>query len=253
MKKKFLFALLMLSTVTAFSAEPVPTETAPAAKIIPDTTPASKWSSEIELGYLETSGNTDTQSLQTKGKIVNERVNWKHKATIEIIKKEENEITTAKRTYITAKSDYNINPLSYLFLALSYEKDDFSGYDKQYSEAVGYGYHVIKQEDMTLDLEIGAGARQSYLTTNGTTNETIAKGALDFKWKFSKSSTFTQLIGIESSQENTITRSSSAIKIQINGNLSTRLSHSIKNSTSVPVGKKKTDAESMITLVYSFH
>lgn len=250
MNTQLLLALLLLSPITAFSAESSPTETEP--KVTPETTPASKWSSEIELGYLKTSGNTDTQSLHTKGKIVNERINWKHKATIEIIKKDENGITTAKRTYVTAKSDYNINQLSYLFLALSYEEDDFSGYDRQYSEAVGYGYHVIKQADLKLDLELGVGARQSDLMTNGTTNENIVKGALDFKWAFSKSSTFTQLFAVESSKDNTISRSDSAIKVQVNGNLAAKFSHNIKTSSAVPAGKKKIDAESIITLVYSF-
>lgn len=250
MNKKLILTLLLLSPATAFAAETDNKETKAVSKV--EVAADSKWSGEAELGYLQTSGNTDTQSTHAKGKLVNKRVNWKHQATIEIIKKDESGTTTANRTYATAKSDYNINPYSYLFVSLSYEDDNFSGFDNQYTEVVGYGNHVIKKTDLKLDLEIGAGARQSKLTTGQSTSEGLVKGALDLEWKFSKSSTFTQLLSVEAGEDNTITRSVTAFKVQVIGNLSAKLSHSIKNSSDVPVGIKKTDTESVVTLVYSF-
>lgn len=252
MNKKLLVAILLLAPITAFSAETAETSQTNPKPTTEKVAPESKWSGEAELGYLKTSGNTDTQSLHTKGKIVNERVNWKHKASIEVIKKDEAGIVTAKRTYITAQSDYNISPFSYLFVTLSYEDDDFSGYNNQFTEAVGYGYHIIKQTDMKLDLELGVGARQSELTTGATINESLVKGALDFEWKFSKSSVFTQHLSVEAGEDNTISRSVTAVKVQVVGNLSAKFSHSIKNSSDAPVGTEKTDTESIVTLVYSF-
>jgi len=214
--------------------------------------PASKWNGEAELGYLKTSGNTDTESLHTKGKIINERIKWKHTATIEITRKSDNGVTNAKRTYITGKSDYNIDEFSYLFATLTYENDDFSGYEYQYTEAIGYGYHVIKQEDLKLDMEVGVGARQSKLDSGSTNSEGLVKGAADLEWKLSKTSTFTQHLSVEAGEDNTISRSITALKIQVIGNLSAKLSHSIKHNSDAPAGKEKTDTESIVTLVYSF-
>ena len=252
MNNKILIALLMLSPLTVFSKEAAQAQEQVPTKAVAEVVPESKWSGEAELGYLKTSGNTDTESLHTKGKVVNERVKWKHQAAIEIINKDENGTTTAKRTYITGKSDYNIDELSYLFVSLSYENDDFSGYDYQTTEAIGYGYHAIKQEDLKLDLEVGAGARQSKLSTGATTSEGLVKGAADLEWKFSKTSVFTQHLSSEVGEDNTINRSVTAVKVQVIGNLSAKLSHSIKHSSDVPVGTEKTDTESIITLVYSF-
>ena len=248
MNKILFIALLMLSPLTVFSKDAAPGQ----AKVPTKAVPESKWSGEAELGYLKTSGNTDTESLHTKGKVVNERVKWKHQAAIEIINKDENGTTTAKRTYVTGKSDYKLDELSYLFVSLSYENDDFSGYDYQTTEAVGYGYHAIKQEDLKLDLEVGAGARQSKLSTGATTSEGLVKGAAVLEWKFSKTSVFTQHLSSEVGEDNTISRSVTAVKVQVVGNLSAKLSHSIKHSSDVPVGTEKTDTESIITLVYSF-
>ena len=212
----------------------------------------SKWSGEAELGYLKTSGNTDTESLHAKGKLVNERKKWKHTGTIEVTDKSDSGVTTASRWYLTGKSDYTIDDLSYLFVALSYENDDFSGYDYQATETAGYGYHAIKKEDLKLDLEAGAGARQSKLNSGASNSEGLVTGTANLTWVISKTSTFTQLLSVEAGDDNTITRSVSALTMQIVGNLSAKLSHSIKNSSDVPVGTEKTDTESVVTLVYKF-
>lgn len=238
MLKKLIASCILLSLATMAQAEEKPD---------------SKWSGEAELGYLKTTGNTETESLHAKGKLVNDRKKWKHTGTIEITDKSDTGATTAKRWYLTGKSDYKIDELSYLFISLTYEDDEFSGYNYQATETVGYGYHAIRKEDLKLDLEAGVGARQSELTTTGSSNsEGLIRGAADLEWKISKTSTFTQFLSVEAGEDNTISRSVTALKMQIVGSLSAKLSHSIKHSTDVPVGTEKTDTESVVTLVYSF-
>ncbi len=215
-------------------------------------TAVSKWSGEAELGYLKTSGNTDTESLHVRGKIVNERKKWRHTGTLEVVDKNDAGINTAKRWFITGKSDYSINDRSYLFGMISYEDDRFSGYDYQVSEILGYGYHVIKRDDLKLDVEIGAGARQSKLLTGGSTSEGVIKGAADLAWKISETATFLQHLSVEAGEDNTISRSVTGLKMQIVGNLSAKFSHSIKHSSDVPAGIDKTDTETVATLVYNF-
>lgn len=224
----------------------------PCSVIAAEDKPASKWGGEAELGYLKTTGNTETESLHFKGKIVNERKKWKHTATLEVTDKSDRDIQTAKRWYVTGKSDYSLNDVSYLFISLTYEDDRFSGYDYQATGTFGYGHHVIKREDMKLDLEAGVGTRQSKLVTGESNSEGIVKGALDFDWKLSNSSTFLQFLSVEAGEDNTISRSVTALKMQIIGRLAAKLSYTVKHSTDVPPGVEKTDTESVITLVYDF-
>jgi len=212
----------------------------------------SKWSGEAELGYLNIRGDTDSESVYAKAKMVNEREYWQHKATFESTQKRENDIISAKRWYATEKSDNKLTEASYLFLAFTYEDDDFSGYDYQATEAFGYGYHIIKQDDLKLDAEAGIGARQSSTDLGEYTNKGIGKAAINLKWKASKTATFTQDLSAEADRDNTISRSESALKMAIVGNLAAKLSHRIKHSTDVPAGKKNTNTESVVTLVYSF-
>ena len=135
---------------------------------------------------------------------------------------------------------------------LSYEDDHFSGYDYQFSETIGYGFNAIKNDSLNLDLEAGVGARQSKLDLGDSSSEGTLKGAANFDWKISESATFTQTLSVEAGEEITISRSVTALKLQIVGSLAAKLSYNVKHTSDVPPGFDKTDTESIVTLVYSF-
>lgn len=212
----------------------------------------SKWSGEAELGYLKTTGNTDSESLHARAKVVNERKKWRHTGTIEAVNKTDQGTNTAKRWLLTGKSDYKIDDRSYFFLMLRYEDDRFSGYDYQVSEVIGYGYTVVKTDTVKLDTEVGAGARQSKLLNGGSTSEGVVRGSADLDWKLSETATFLQHLSVEAGEDSTISRSVTGLKMQIVGNLSAKLTHSIRHASDVPAGFDKTDTESIVTLVYNF-
>ena len=231
--------LIVLTLVTAFSSHA-------------EENTKSKWNGDAELGYSKTSGNSDTESLYLKGKIINEREKWRHTGTLEALNQSSDNATTAKRWYLTGKSDYKIDDLSYLFVLLSYEDDEFSGFEYQINEVFGYGFAAIKKDDIKLNLEAGVGARQSKPFNGSSNSEVIARGAADLEWKISKTSVFTQLLSVEAGEDSTISRSVSALQLLIVGNLSAKLSHSIKHTSDVPAGIEKTDTVSLVTLAYKF-
>jgi len=236
MLKKILIITGLLSTISVSATETI----------------NNKWSGDAELGYLKTTGNTETESLHLKGKVINDRNKWRHTGTLEIVDKSDTNTTTAKRWYITGQSDYKIDDKSYLFLLLSHEDDEFSGYKYQTTEVIGYGYTAIKQEDLILALEAGAGARQSKPINASSTNEGILRGAANLEWKISKTSTFNQLLSVDAGEDSTVSRSVSSLTMNIVGNLAAKFSYSIKHSSDVPPGIEKKDTETIVTLVYKF-
>lgn len=119
----------------------------------------SEWKGTGELGYVATSGNTDTQSLKAKLGLTHERPEWRHTLGLEALNSSEAENTTAERYAGNWQSDYKFTKRDYVFGRLSYETDKFSGYEYRTSEILGYGRRVLEQPSMTLDLEAGAGAR----------------------------------------------------------------------------------------------
>ncbi len=213
---------------------------------------AAQWKASAELGYVSTSGNTETETLNAKAMASTERKQWRHKLEVTALKASDETGTTAEKYSLTGQSDYKLKKPNYLFVIVSYEDDKFSGYDYQLSESIGYGRRVIEETGLSLDLEIGPGARQTKLDSGQSENEGLVRGAAKLDWAVSKTSQFTEALTVESGEDVTITKSVTGLSSQINGSLSMKITYTYKNTSEVPVGVDDTDTETAVTLVYKF-
>jgi putative salt-induced outer membrane protein len=214
--------------------------------------PDSTWKADAELGLLTTNGNTKTKNITAKAKIVNNRDRWRHTVNGEVLNSSEQGSTTAERYFVSGKSDLKLTEKSYVFGLLTYENDRFSGYDHRTTETLGYGRNIINNDTLTLDLEAGLGARQSKLSASGETEyEPLLHLAGGLSWKLSDTSTFNEDISSDLGRKSTVTKSVTALKTQIIGNLASKLSFTAKYTSQVPAGVTKLDTETAVTLVYS--
>jgi len=213
----------------------------------------SPWKASAELGFVATSGNTETETLNAKAMAATESTNWRHKGEITALKSSDAITTTAEKYTLMGQSDYKLEGKNFLFGVLNYENDKFSGYDYRVSEAIGYGRRVVDESMLIVDLEIGPGARQSKLTPTGETeSEAIVRAAAKIDWTVSKTSKFAEVLTVEAADDVTITKSVTSLSSQIEGNLSMKITFTYKNTSEVPVGIEETDTETGITLVYDF-
>ena len=212
----------------------------------------SLWKATAEVGYVSTSGNTETETLNAKAMVSTERENWRHKAEITSLKSSDETGDTADKDTFMIQSDYKLKDPNYLFGLITYEEDKFSGYEYQATESVGYGRRVVKRETVKLDLEIGPGARQTKLDNGSTESEAIARAAAKLEWDISKTSKFTEVLTVEAGEDATITKSVTGLSSKINSSLSMKITYTYKNTSEVPVGVDDTDTETAVTLVYNF-
>lgn len=210
------------------------------------------WRGDAELGFISTSGNTDTETLNAKVKVINEREKWKHTITAEATKASDSGVVTAQRNFMSGKTDYKFTKRSYIFGLLQYEDDRFSGYYYQASFVIGYGNKIIDTDTLLLDVEIGAGTKQSKLETGETTDEGILYTGMEVDWKLSKSASFNEKLSVENGEQATTTKSISALKAKINSKLASKITYTVKHVSDVPVGIEQTDKEMAVTLVYNF-
>lgn len=211
-----------------------------------------EWEASAELGFVSTSGNTETETLNGKVQATREGKIWRHEGDITVLKSSDATTTTAEKYTVFAQSNYKISDVSFLFGNIGYENDKFSGYDYRVTETIGYGHRVLHNESMTLDLEIGPGARQSKLDNGDTESEGIVRGAAKYKWKISPTSKFSEVLTVEAGEDVTVTKSVTSLSSKINSALSMKLTFTYKNTSDVPVGVEETDTETAVTLVYSF-
>jgi len=212
-----------------------------------------KWQGAGELGFTSTSGNSDSENLNARLTIGKELDKWKHAASINAIRAESDDVTSADSLVLKGRSEYKFNEKAYAFGQLRHEDDEFSGYDYQSSLAFGAGYRFLENDRHLLDTSIGLGYRSIKDSSTGETeDEGIVTADLNYAYKISETATFSQTILIESGDENTHSESETALKTKIDGNLAAKLSYLVKRNSDVPAGIEKTDKITTVSLVYAF-
>lgn len=207
---------------------------------------------KVSLGYLATSGNSESSSVNAGTELVYAKDRWVHTFDANALGASTEGLTIAEAYSMGGKSEWSINDRSYLFGLVRWEKDKFSGYDQQTTETLGYGRVLVDSETTQWNAEVGAGARQSDLRDGSSENETIIRAATDYQYMFSETSQFNATFSVESGEENTAAQSMVALKARILGDLALVASYRIRYNSDVPVGSEKTDRFSAISLEYAF-
>lgn len=214
--------------------------------------PEGPWSGALSLGYLSTSGNTETTSYSTKFGIGYETGDWIHALSASANGAGEANQTTAEAYNVGWKSEYSLNEKDFLFGTVDWRKDRFSGVDQQLTEAVGYGRHLIDTPVHQLSAGLGVGHRSADLSDGTSESGIVGRGNIDYEWIFSETAGFNQAIVVESGADNTYMESISALRARLLGDFALVLSYTIKRNTDVPVGSEKTDTISAVSIEYAF-
>jgi len=256
--------LLFLPALTALAAAETPARESvqeSSQKSSQKSTWKSNWSGEGEIGYLMTTGNSETESLNAGLDLNYEARPWRHHARFQAFySAEETETetgkekmqTSAQRYRIAGQTDYLFTENNYAFLTGSYQDDRFSGYDYEMTVAAGYGRRLFQTDRLLMEIEAGPGYRYKRLETGGEDAEAIVRAYALFTAQISESAGFKQEVSVEAGADQTVTESISSVKTRINSMFSMKASYRLEHTSTVPEGTEKTDTETALTLVYSF-
>lgn len=210
------------------------------------------FSGRAALGYLATSGNSESDSLNANFDLWWNYEPWSHSLAGRAIQSNTSGVNTAKAYGLTWQSNYAINETDYVFGLVAWDKDKFSAYDQQIREAAGYGRRFIDRERHILNGQAGIGARQADLRNGTSQDEAIVLVGGDYRWLISETSEFSQTLSIESGSDNTYLEATSALSANVRDDLALVISYTIKNNSDVLPGTEKTDTFTAISLEYAF-
>jgi len=249
MALRTLFLLLVSwATVTPALAQ----EEAAAEAASGEASEESPWSGKVSLGYLATTGNTENSNLNGNFEVGYATGNWAHVLDAYSINATEDKETTAEAYGAGWLSRRSLSAENFLFGRLNYRNDRFSGFPTQFSQSAGYGRRVINTAAHALNLEVGAGARQSERADGVNEDDFIINGRLAYKWTFSETASFTQDFVVEHGEKNTYLQSVSEVRARLVGQLALVASYTVKNNSDVPAGSVNTDTWSALSLEYAF-
>ncbi|MBV1911165.1 MAG: DUF481 domain-containing protein [Kangiellaceae bacterium] len=221
------------------------------------------WKANVEFGYVATSGNTETTSINGGFSAVYEVEKWRHAIDIKSIFGSAEDSTTsdvktnAEKYFIEGKTDYKYSETGYAFVLANYEDDRFSDNDYQASIAIGRGFGFKPSETSKLDLELGLGYRETkkkatLLLPEESIGESIARLSAAYEWQITKSSKFEQKLSTDIGEDSTVTKSYSGLSANVAENLALKLSLTATHQSEVRGDAEDLDTVTAVTVVYNF-
>jgi putative salt-induced outer membrane protein len=227
----------------------------------------SRWSGESSLGYVWTNGNTKSETLFAKQKLVYDANPWVNTFVAEATNTSNSEKNAAgknekrrvaERYFVSDQVDFFVAKHTYLFLRASGEKDQFNGFDFRASWVLGAGHNFIDTETVKLKGEAGAGQAVDMIEENLPAIEKQRRSdgmgylAEEFTWKFSPNAELGQALRSEYTRFNTFSRFDAYVKANLVGNLSMKVAYTLRFNNKVPKGNYRRDEEASVSLNYSF-
>lgn len=228
--------------------------------------PASPWSGNAALGFIASGGNTESSSYNAEYAAKYAGVRWTYssagklnqqRSQVEVAQPDgavvEEKQTTAETYQTNLRAERRVDDENYLFGQAAFLKDLFGAVRTRTSQTIGYGRRVIKTESTSLDLEIGAGARQEeQQATRENVSEGVGQLGLSFATRFNERSSFAQQVTVQYGEENTVTDSQTRLKLSVVGAIWAQLGFDLRHNSETGPGEKSTDTITSISLLWDF-
>ncbi|WP_168190194.1 DUF481 domain-containing protein [Luteithermobacter gelatinilyticus] len=210
------------------------------------------WDGEADLNLLVSSGNTDQQSFGLGGKMT--RDNGRYHSTFKgFFDFNKSSGVKDKQTWgLSYKLDYDFSQRMFLSGFLGYKNDQFGAFRERFTLSMGAGYRVFENDTYQWDVEGGP----SILWTKELAGEDFDREVNAFA-----SSNFTWMINERSDLSNEsnvyfgnllVAENKTALKVKINGALSSKFSFDILYDRDAPTDRDTTDLIARAGLLYDF-
>lgn len=213
----------------------------------------SSWKGQVSAGLVAISGNSDITTINGKVDVTHDKDKWRHNLNATALNSTSEDVRSAEKYFIALKGDYKFAEQYYAYARVSYEDDKFSGFENQSTLTVGIGRRFLDDiAAMTLDLEAGAGVKSFKPEMMQAETERLIRLSGKYKWEFSNISYLSEDLSVEIGEEFTVTKSVTGLTAKLMDNFALNVSYTVKNTSDVPLGRKETDTETSVNLVYTF-
>ena len=240
------------------------------------------WTGEGNLGGGVTTGNTDTVDVGIALKVGKEFGPWQVTADGGFDFGQVDGEDNRRRWWVGSQVSRDFTDRLYGFGDVSYEEDDFSGFDSRLFLGVGAGYHVFKEKPLLWAVEVAPGYRRSVTSDSilaaavapvldpddptvtlipavpaqvapgDTFNDFAVRGSSKFAYHFNENVIFTNDTDVVWSDLSTQTVNTAALTAQLTERISGRVSFQVRHETDPPEGFVNTDTATRVSVVYAF-
>ena len=225
----------------------------------------AQWTGKAELGYLQSSGNTEAASANTKFDLTHETRRWRNNFTAAALYSENAEFATAERYEGRYQSDYKITDRMSWFGALRGEQDRYSGFAYQTTVSTGASYLFIDSPATKLDASLGAGYKRSRAETliksdagevldripGELEGQAVATFNSNYEHAFTDTTKISNKLLTEYGSDNTAVANDLALQVSMTDKLALAVGFGIRYNSDPPPLAEDMDTLTTINLVYN--
>ncbi|ASF98886.1 hypothetical protein CEG15_01365 [Vibrio anguillarum] len=222
----------------------------------------SPWNSQVELGYQAHSGNTDSESLNSRVKT--EYITGRHRTNGEwkLYRLDKNGKENKRQANYSLQSDYKLASKAYLYANFNGVDSKYSAYFKDYTLSGGMGYQLMNTDILLLEIEIGPGFRyqkpnldeisSTDIVFANTVEEVIFRGNLKGVWATFDNLTISSELTLVAGESNIRTDSELILTNHITDSIALKVNLSRQYHDKVPAGLSKADSVTSFSLQFRF-
>ncbi len=211
----------------------------------------------MELSYVNTSGNTDTQTLAGKLQMKKKGIINRYFLNGNVLQAESEGSKTSNRISLKGRWERVFSERLFGLLTAGYFRNKFSGYDFRVFGGPGIGYDLIKTEKHKLQSLISLIFYHYKLkNSDGHLTGRAGKATAKYEWEIQENLKFKETLDYLNSIKDTdryFIDSETSIEVKINSALSLGISYIVNYQNQLPsLELEHTDTIFLTTLIIEF-
>src|SRR5512135_1152377 len=179
---RYLSGLALLALLPSFASAQTPA---------PTPTPLPLYNAKAELSFVQTGGNTSTQTLGFGAEGEYRPLPWTLKANLAFVRAEADDEVKAKSFLASLRGSRKIADPLEVYAEGGYLKNTFAGIDNRFSAGGGVLWTFVKTPQQLLKADAGIGYVRELRVTGDNLSFMAGKLGGSYKWTFSKTAEFT--------------------------------------------------------------
>ena len=210
------------------------------------------WDGEVDLNVLTSSGNTDQQSFGVGAKMKRDKGKYHSKVAGYFDFNKNSGVKDRQRWGLSYKLDYDFSKHMYLTGFVGYQNDQFGSFRERITVNAGAGYRLMETEKFLWNVEGGPTVLFTKNFAGADYESSInAYAASEFIWAINERSEFANNSQITFG-DRTVLETKNALKVKINGALSSKFSFDVYYDKDAPADRETTDTIARAGLLYDF-
>jgi len=211
-------------------------------------------SGKVELGGLQTTGNTESTTLEGQLKIEHEYQQWLTIVSFAGKQTTDDGVLSSDNYNANFKEVYQLPWQTYVFAEFNYREDVFSGIYSEVIKLAGLGYHFFADKaDYGIDFELGYGVRDTKKVGKTKVDHDLGTHiAILAEYLWTEDDKMNLNITVETGNDDDFIKKELLWEHHLFDAFTLDFSYEVITLTKPPAGKLGTDTDLSVQLGYSF-